>query len=85
MVNIQVRDVPVDLRNALAAAARTRGQSMQAYLMTLFEEARRRERNLDLLKQLDSLGGGYSGPGANAVDEIAEQREARQRRIEGDE
>ncbi|WP_335986026.1 FitA-like ribbon-helix-helix domain-containing protein [Glycomyces sp. MUSA5-2] len=84
MVNIQVRDVPEELRNTLAAEAKERGQSMQAYLLTLFEEAGRRTRAIAMLRRLDSMGGGYSGPGSDAVEEIAEQRAERDRRILGE-
>ena len=40
-VALQVRDVPEEVRDALAEAAAARGQSMQAYLLDLVvEEAR---------------------------------------------
>jgi hypothetical protein len=40
-VALQIRDVPEDVRDALAEAAASRGQSMQAYLLDLVaEEAR---------------------------------------------
>jgi hypothetical protein len=35
MVSIQVRDVPEQVRDTLAEVARSRGQSMQAYLLSL--------------------------------------------------
>lgn len=85
MVNIQVRDVPEDLRNTLATAAKERGQSMQAYLMTLLEEAGRRTRSVAMLRRLDSMGGGYAGTDSDAVSEIAEQRAERDRRNMGEE
>lgn len=34
-VALQIRDVPEDVRDALAAAAAQRGQSVQAYLLSL--------------------------------------------------
>jgi hypothetical protein len=40
-VALQIRDVPEEVRDALAGAAAARGQSMQAYLLNLVtEEAR---------------------------------------------
>jgi plasmid stability protein len=40
-VAIQIRDVPEEVRDALAEAAAARGQSMQAYLLEVIaEEAR---------------------------------------------
>lgn len=84
MVNIQVRDVPEELRDTLATAARERGQSMQAYLMTLLEEAGRRTRSVAMLKRLDSMGGGYTGSESDAAAEIAEMRAERDRRNMGE-
>jgi endonuclease V-like protein UPF0215 family len=84
MVNIQVRDVPEELRDTLAAAAKARGQSMQSYLMTLFEEAGRRTRSIAMLKRLDSMGGGYAGVDSDAAGEIAKQRAERDRRNMGE-
>ena len=59
MVSIQVRDVPEEVRDTLAQVARSRGQSMQAYLLALLEEDARRARNVMLLKQVRETGGGY--------------------------
>ena len=52
MVSIQVRDVPEQVRDTLAEVARSRGQSMQAYLLALLEEDARRARNVMLLRQV---------------------------------
>ena len=52
VVSIQVRDVPEQVRDTLAQVARSRGQSMQAYLLALLEEDARRARNVMLLRQL---------------------------------
>ncbi|WP_100449113.1 FitA-like ribbon-helix-helix domain-containing protein [Glycomyces xiaoerkulensis] len=84
MVNIQVRDVPEEVRDSLAAAAKARGQSMQAYLLGLLEEGARRTRSIAMLKRLDRMGGGYSGEDSNAADEIAAQRAERDLRNQGD-
>lgn len=61
-VAIQIRDVPVEWRDALAARAKTEGRSMQAYLLDVLERQARHARNIDLL----------DGPAARAVrDRIA--------------
>ncbi len=49
MVALQIRDVPDDVRQALAERARARGQSLQAFLLSLVEDEARRSANLALL------------------------------------
>lgn len=49
MVALQIRDVPEDVRQALAERARARGQSLQAFLLSLVEDEARRSANLALL------------------------------------
>lgn len=59
---ITVRDVPADVREALGATARERGQSLQAYLLSVLEQQARFGRNGRLLSQisedLEANGGG---------------------------
>jgi antitoxin FitA len=62
MVSIQVRDVPERVRDTLAEVARSRGQSMQAYLLALLEEDARQARNIMLLRQVRDAGEGYVAP-----------------------
>lgn len=45
MVAIQVRDVPDDVRAALAAEATARGQSLQVFLSEVLEREARMSRN----------------------------------------
>ena len=49
MVALQIRDVPEDVRRTLAERARARGQSLQAFLLSLVEDEARRCANLALL------------------------------------
>jgi len=80
MVSIQVRDVPEQVRDTLAEVARSRGQSMQAYLLALLEEDARRARNVMLLRQVRRARGGYvAGPGetASELDAIRAERDQR--------
>lgn len=78
MVAVQIRDVPDDVRDTLAAQARRRGQSLQAYLLDLVETDARRARNAAVL---DRLGRGRDGtrsrPGEIAA-QVEQQRRARQ-------
>lgn len=84
MVNIQVRDVSEEVRDAVAAEAAERGQSMQSYLQSTLEAIARRRRAIAMLKKLDTMGGGYTGPAEDAVKEIASQRAERDHRIQGE-
>jgi hypothetical protein len=83
VVSIQVRDVPEQVRDTLAQVARSRGQSMQAYLLALLEEDARRARNVMLLKQVRETGGGYVAAGETA-GELDAIRAGRDQRNAGD-
>ena len=80
MVSIQVRDVPEQVRDTLAEVARSRGQSMQAYLLSLLEEDARQARNVMLLRQVRETGGGYvagAGETEAELDTIRAERDQR--------
>jgi hypothetical protein len=47
-VALQIRDVPDDIRDLLAEQARTRGQSMQAYLLDLVSREARLGSRVDM-------------------------------------
>lgn len=51
-VAIQIKDVPEEVRDAIAARAAARGQSTQVYLRALLEREFRAERNKTLLESL---------------------------------
>ncbi|MGF1661532.1 MAG: hypothetical protein ACFCVG_03520 [Kineosporiaceae bacterium] len=57
-MNILVRDVPDEVRDALAAMARRRGQSLQAYLMSVLEVEAALARNRAVLERAGSRLGG---------------------------
>lgn len=69
---IQIKDVPDDVREALAAEAKRSGKSLQAYLLGLLEKEARFARNREIVAQTPL-------PGAKlTVEEIvAAVREAR--------
>jgi len=76
MVALQIRDVPEDVRDALVAQARARGQSLQAYLLELVEAQARRLRNVAVLDSFAGRAdGSWSSPGATSA-ELEEQRGA---------
>ncbi|RCV54733.1 FitA-like ribbon-helix-helix domain-containing protein [Marinitenerispora sediminis] len=72
MTSIQVKNVPEEVRDELAAAAKRAGHSLQAYLLGVLEREARFARNLEILAQTPA-------PGANvSLDDIlAAVREAR--------
>lgn len=74
MVALQIRDVPEDVRDALAVQAKARGQSLQAYLLELVELQARRLRNMAVLERFAGRSdGSRSLPGETSV-ELAMQR-----------
>lgn len=51
MVALQIRDVPKELRDRLTEIARSRGQSLQAYLFDVISNEARRKDNLAALER----------------------------------
>jgi plasmid stability protein len=51
-VALQIKDVREEVRDAIAARAAARGQSMQVYLREILEREYRAERNSRLFDQL---------------------------------
>jgi antitoxin FitA len=77
VVALQIRDVPEDVRDALAAQASSRGQSLQAYLLELVETQAQRLRNGAVLDRFaERTDGTRSVPGETAA-ELAEERAER--------
>jgi hypothetical protein len=77
MVALQIRDVPEDVRQSLAGLAASRGQSLQAYLLTLVTEEARRWNNLALL---DRFGARVDGSRLTVEDVVAAIERARTER-----
>lgn len=80
MVNIQVRGVPEALRDRLSATAKSRGQSMQSYLLSVLEEEAQRSTNVELLRLIGDLDDGDSFSGAEISVEVDAARADRDRR-----
>jgi antitoxin FitA len=72
MVALQIRDVPEDVRDTLAARARENGQSLQAFLLSLVMREASFARNVDLIEEIESWPS-EAGPG---VDDILAARDA---------
>ena len=74
MVALQIRDVPEDVRQALADLAAARGQSLQSYLLTLVTDEARRSTNLALLADFAGRQDGSLLSRAGAVAALEEAR-----------
>lgn len=80
MVALQIRDVPADIRQTLAEQAASRGQSLQAFLLTLVTEEARRSINLAVL---DRFGARQDGSHLSVaeVTETLDQARAERRSL----
>lgn len=76
MVALQIRDVPDDVRDVLAAHARAQGQSLQAFLLDLVRREAGFARNQALLADLNWSDGSR----ATLVDVVGALDEARSER-----
>lgn len=87
MVALQIRDVPDDIRRALAERAAARGQSLQSFLLTLVTDEARRSTNLALLERFGARQDGSQLSPAQvteAVDQARAERQALLSDAEGD-
>lgn len=75
MVALQIRDVPDDVRQALAERARARGQSLQAFLLSLVKAEARRSNNAAVLSRVAKRSDGTrTQPGETAAEVAADRR-----------
>ncbi len=74
MVALQIRDVPDDVRDALLERARKRGQSLQAFLLSLVEAEALRSRNLALLERFAGRTDGSSVTATAATEAVERAR-----------
>ena len=77
MVALQIRDVSEEVREALVAQARARGQSLQAYLLELLEAQAHRMRNVAILDSFAGRTDGTRSVPGDTPAELEQQREAR--------
>jgi hypothetical protein len=78
-VALQIRDVPEEVRDALAEMARQRGQSLQAFLLALVEQEARFARNLAVLARFEDRDDGVEDPAAvtEVLDQVRAERDVR--------
>lgn len=77
---LTIRDVPQEVRDLLADEARSRGQSLQAYLLALLRRQSAFSQNRQLLREIaDDLaaGGGAGADAPDAAQVIAQARAER--------
>lgn len=87
MVALQIRDVPDDIRQTLADRAAARGQSLQAFLLTLVTDEARRSTNLALLARFGARSDGSQLSTAQvteALDQARAEREAHLSQVASD-
>jgi antitoxin FitA len=83
MVAMQIRDVPDDVRRALAERARAQGQSLQAFLLSLVQAEARRSANLALLDRFAGRTDGSRLTASEGTDILDAARADRQGRLTG--
>lgn len=84
MVALQIREVPEEVRDVLAARARAQGRSLQAYLLEVITNEARRSRNAAILEEqrerLEALGVQPTGR-EDVLQAIHEGRQERDERL----
>lgn len=78
MVALQIRDVPDEVRDALMAQARQRGQSLQAYLLELVRQQAQRGTNAALLNRFSGRDDGLRTAPGELASLVADQRRLRE-------
>lgn len=77
MAVVTIRDVPDDVRDALARDARERGQSLQAFLLSVLDRQVAFSRNRQALAEIErdlSAGGGAGGDAPDTADLLRQAR-----------
>jgi antitoxin FitA len=77
MPSLQIRDVPEEVRATLAARARARGQSLQAFLLWLVEEEAHRAQNVAVLERFAGRDDGTRVSTVELADAVNEARAER--------
>lgn len=83
MVALQIRDVPDDIRATLAGRAAARGQSLQAYLLTLVTREAQRAANLARLETFAGRNDGSRFTSAEHAQTLTDARTERDDRSPG--
>jgi len=79
-VVLTIRDVPDEVKEALARDARERGQSLQAFLLSVLKRQAEFSRNRRLLAEIErdlSRGGGADADATDAAELLEQARNER--------
>jgi antitoxin FitA len=82
-VVLTIRDVPEEVRDLLAREARERGQSLQAFLVSMLRRQASFSRNLQILAEVEGDLASAGGAGADAPDAAEVLGQARAERDAG--
>lgn len=82
MAALQIRDVPDPVREALAGAARQRGESLQSYLLALLKREAASLRNQQLLQEWATEPLIATGTDVDIPRLVREEREQRERDLQ---
>lgn len=77
MVALQIRDVPEDVRAILVERARSQGQSLQSFLLSLVEAEANRSKNRAVLSRFEGRSDGSTLRAGETADELGVIREER--------
>lgn len=81
MAVVTIRDVPDDVKDALAREARERGQSLQALLLGMLNRQAAFAHNRRLLEEIErdlATGGGAGADAPDAAEVLAQARTGRE-------
>lgn len=81
-VALQIRDVPEDVRDALAARAAQSGESLQRFLLRLITQEAEHQRNLAIVADLQLADGGLSSA-ESVLDVVDRSRGERDDELSG--
>ena len=79
-LTLTIRDVPEQVRDALARDARERGQSLQAFLLSVLHRQAAFSGNRELLAEIEkdlAASGGAGDDAPDAADVLAQARAGR--------
>jgi hypothetical protein len=82
MVVLTIRDVPGELRDSLAEQAQAKGQSLQAFLLSVLHRQADFSRNMQVLAEVEAdllHGGGVSPDAPSAATVLDDARKASSR------
>ena len=81
MTNVQVRDVPPEVVDALKAMASKRQQSLQSYLLDLLKAEAAVETNRALFEEAAADAAGYAAHPDEAAEAMRQARQERDRHL----